>query len=61
MLFLTLDPPLWHSGDTLEAAYAGAGRLSGELEFVHAPLRTAGGTYCVPLGDGWLSATPKEG
>ena len=55
--FLTLDPPIWHSGETIERAYASAGLLSAELEFVHAPLRTASGTCCVPVGDGWLSAT----
>ena len=58
VLFATLDPPRWHTADSLEAAYASAGRLADDLSFVLAPLPRDGGGRCVPLDDGWLSVTP---
>lgn len=58
VLFVSLDPPYWHTSETIERAYASAALLARELEFVHAPLPTPGGTCCVPVGEGWLSATP---
>lgn len=57
LLFLTLDPPLWHDADSLEATYRGAAALAEHLEVVHPPLPTAGGRFTVPLGEGRLSCT----
>ena len=58
-LFVTLDLPNHkHTAATLEATYAGAARLrEAGLEFVHASLPTAHGTFTAPFGDGSLSAT----
>jgi spectinomycin phosphotransferase len=58
VLFVSLDPPYWHTAGSIERAYASVGLLARTLDFVHAPLPTPDGTRCVPLGDGWLSATP---
>jgi len=57
-LFCSLDPPEWHTAESLEASYAGAAALAERLEFVHAPQRTHDGRLTVPLGHRWLSATP---
>lgn len=56
-LFVTLDPPLWHSAESLETTYAAAAALATELGFVHPPLPGASGRFTVPLGPGWLSVT----
>jgi len=56
-LFVTLDPPLWHTARSAEATYSGAAALAATLEFVHPPQATRTGGYTVPMGNGWLSAT----
>ncbi|WP_151526228.1 phosphotransferase [Serinicoccus kebangsaanensis] len=56
--FVTLDPPLWHTAQTLEATYAAAARLAASLPAVHAGLATTEGRFTSPLAEGWLSCTP---
>lgn len=59
-LFVTLDLPQHkHTAATLEATYAGAATLrESGLEFVHASLPTARGTFTTAFGGGSLSVTP---
>ena len=57
-LFVTLDAlEPRHTAATLEATYAATAALAEHLDFVLAPLPTAG-VHTVPLAGGALSATP---
>lgn len=55
--FVTLDPPWWHNGSSIEATYAATAALATDLEFVHPPLPTVQGRFAVPWGQGWFSLT----
>lgn len=59
-LFVTLDQVgVWHTADSLEAAYAGAAILAGGgLEFVLASVPTTARRFTEPFLGGALSATP---
>ncbi|ANS80540.1 hypothetical protein SGUI_3144 [Serinicoccus hydrothermalis] len=56
--FVTLDPPWWHTGDSLEATYAAAASLATALPTVHACVPSAQGRFTSAVGRGRLSLTP---